>query len=311
MKAFPLIYSRTKNEDFVPDFLARPHDLDVGEALKYVHNAMEGLDTLNTIRYTAFSVGNYCICGGIAGISKVLLERVKSMLPSASMENVSNYLTDCKGRSLACFVGFAIPKSGKYGAMIPNIPLAQYWETYLAYLKHQWLNYNTSSEKLALPEITLKEKLYSSSFCPKIEQIDGHGAIRNFEQNEQSILDYYFDQLLNHDNTDASFISHVLYKFEWKELYFANAAISDELYQALKSSASVPISDMQNTPMSQFKQAQKQKTATTGIGRAQSLIKSTALDEVHEENLKKNKSILPVLLVAGLVILLIILLFVL
>ena len=68
---------------------------------------------------------------------------------------------------------------------------------------------------------------------------------------------------------------------------------------------------MQNTPMSQFKQAQKQTTATTGIGRAQSLIKSTALDEVHEENLKKNKSILPVLLVAGLVILLIILLFVL
>ena len=49
MKGYPLIYSRTKNVDFVPDFLARPKDFDCQTALKYVKNAMENLDFVKGI----------------------------------------------------------------------------------------------------------------------------------------------------------------------------------------------------------------------------------------------------------------------
>ena len=79
MKAYPLIYSRTKNVDFVPDFLTRPENLDCQTALKYVGNAMANLDTLKTIRYSAFSVGDYCICGGISCITKYLVEELKKI----------------------------------------------------------------------------------------------------------------------------------------------------------------------------------------------------------------------------------------
>ena len=251
MKAYPLIYSRTKNEDYVPDFLARPHDLDVAEALKYMHSAMEGLDTLNAIRYTAFSVGNYCICGGIACISKLLVQKVRNLAPAVPMEGVEEYLTDCKGRSLACFIGFAIPRPEVRGNTIPDIALEEYWQTYLTYLKHQWANADTRSEQLTEPEIELREKTYSPLFQPKAEMIAGKNAIRHFEQDAQKILDYYFDQHLNHRNADASFISDILYRLEWDRLHFKNAAVSETLYRSLKQVAEKSLVIAEETSMNQ------------------------------------------------------------
>lgn len=233
MKAYPLIYSRTKNVDFVPDFLTRPKDLDCQTALKYVGNAMANLDTLKTIRYSAFSVGNYCICGGISCVTKYLVEELKKSGSTFDFQAASEYLRDCKGRSTACFIGFAIPKSKVRSGRIPNIPLSKYWEEYLEYLKHQWDKSTTHSEELNFPPVTLDEKTYSSNDKPEFEQIQEKKVIRNQKEKLQGTLDYFFDQILNKGSQD-SFISDID-RNEWDALKFTCASVSDDFYRALKS----------------------------------------------------------------------------
>lgn len=238
MKAYPLIYSRTKNVDFVPDFLTRPKDLDCQTALKYVGNAMANLDTLKTIRYSAFSVGDYCICGGVSCITKYLVEELKKSDITFPSQLVSEYLRDCKGRSTACFIGFAIPKpkpkSEVRSGKIPNIPLSKYWEEYLKYLKHQWDKSTTHSEELNFPPVTLNEKTYSSNYKPEFEPIQGKKVIRNQKEKLQDTLDYFFDKILNKGSQDSSFISDID-RNEWDALKFTYASVSDDFYRALKS----------------------------------------------------------------------------
>lgn len=233
MNAYPLIYSRTKNVDFVPDFLVRPEDLDWQTALKYVENAMANLDTLKTIRYSAFSVGDYCICGGISCITKYLVEKLKKSDITFPSQIVSEYLRDCKGRSTACFIGFAISKSEVRSGKIPDIPLSKYWDVYLEYLKHQWDKSTTHSEELNFPPVTLDEKTYSSNYEPKFELIQGKKVVRNQKENLQGTLDYFFDQILNKGSQD-SFISDID-RNEWDALKFTCASVSDDFYRALKS----------------------------------------------------------------------------
>ena len=235
MKAYPLIYSRTKNVDFVPDFLTRPKDLDCQTALKYVENAMANLDILKTIRYSVFSVGNYCICGGISCVTKYLVEELKKSVSTFDFQAAaaSEYLRDCKGRSIACFIGFAISKSKVRSGRIPNIPLSKYWEEYLEYLKHQWDKSTTHSEELNFPPVTLDEKTYSSNDKPEFEQIQEKKVIRNQKEKLQGTLDYFFDQILNKGSQD-SFISDID-RYEWDALKFTYASVSDDFYRALKS----------------------------------------------------------------------------
>lgn len=236
MNAYPLIYSRTKNVDFVPDFLTRPKDLDCQTALKYVGNAMANLDTLKTIRYSAFSVGDYCICGGISCVTKYLVEELKKSGSTFSSQLVSEYLRDCKGRSTACFIGFAIPKSPKSkvrSGRIPDIPLSKYWDVYSEYLKHQWDKSTTHSEKLNFPPIKLDEKTYSSKHKPEFEPIQRKKVIRNQKEKLQGTLDYFFDLILNKGSQD-SFISDID-RNEWDALKFTCASVSDDFYRALKS----------------------------------------------------------------------------
>lgn len=233
MNAYPLIYSRTKNVDFVPDFLVRPEDLDWQTALKYVENAMANLDTLKTIRYSAFSVGDYCICGGISCITKYLVEKLKKSDITFPSQIVSEYLRDCKGRSTACFIGFAISKSEVRSGKISDIPLSKYWDVYLEYLKHQWDKSTTHSEELNFPPVTLDEKTYSSNYEPKFELIQGKKVVRNQKENLQGTLDYFFDQILNKGSQD-SFISDID-RNEWDALKFTYASVSDDFYRALKS----------------------------------------------------------------------------
>lgn len=233
MNAYPLIYSRTKNVDFVPDFLTRPKDLDCQTALKYVGNAMANLDTLKTIRYSAFSVGDYCICGGISCITKYLVEKLKKSGSTFDFQAVSEYLRDCKGRSTACFIGFAVPKSEVRSGSIPDIPLSKNWSVYLEYLKHQWDKSTTHSEELNFPPVTLDEKTYSSNYKPEFEPIQGKKVIRNQKEKLQGTLDYFFDQILNKGSQD-SFISDID-RNEWDALKFTYASVSDDFYRALKS----------------------------------------------------------------------------
>lgn len=235
MKAYPLIYSRTKNVDFVPDFLVRPENLDWQTALKYVENAMANLDILKTIRYSVFSVGNYCICGGISCVTKYLVEELKKSGSTFDFQAVSEYLRDCKGRSIACFIGFAIPipKSEVPSGSIPYIPLSKNWSVYLEYLKHQWDKSTTHSEELNFPPVTLDEKTYSSNDKPEFEQIQEKKVIRNQKEKLQRTLDYFFDQILNKGSQD-SFISDID-RNEWDALKFTCASVSDDFYRALKS----------------------------------------------------------------------------
>ena len=56
MKAYPLIYSRTKYIDFVPDFLARPDNIDYILANRFTKTAMSQLEMIGKIRYAIFLV---------------------------------------------------------------------------------------------------------------------------------------------------------------------------------------------------------------------------------------------------------------
>ena len=142
-------------------------------------------------------------------------------------------MRDCKGRSTACFIGFAISKSEVRSGKIPDSPLSKYWDVYLEYLKHQWDKSTTHSEKLNFPPVTLDEKTYSSNYEPKFELIQGKKVVRNQKETLQGTLDYFFDQILNKGSQD-SFISDID-RNEWDALKFTCASVSDDFYRALKS----------------------------------------------------------------------------
>lgn len=240
MKAYPLIYSRTKNYDFVPDFLVRPADLEWQKALKYVGDALYELDFVEEIRYSAFSVGDYFICGGLSCLSKNMFRIIKSngnpIVPEDISELAEEFLHDCKGRKIACFIGVAIPKSEIKQSMIPDITPEQYWHIYLEYLRHQWAStQETQSEKLELPPIELNEKHYSSDFVPEFYTVGAHHVIKktDFEANRQRILDYVFHQIMT--GADESLITEIEKRGFWEKTLFRKTVVSDDLFEMLRS----------------------------------------------------------------------------
>lgn len=234
MKAYPLIYSRTKNDDFVPDFLTRPADLDCQTALKYTTSAIANLDTLNGIRYSIFSVGDYCICG-ISCITKTLVNQLVGELNSEIIDKANNYLKDCKGRNIVAFIGFAVPKSEVRNGRIPDIKLSECWTVYQEYLEHQWEKLHTESEKLSSPTVELNEKKYSYLHKPVVEMVHQKYVVKDFHGAEQATLDYFLDRIMNHGK-NVSFISDVTYKSDWDKMYFTYAYVSDTLYKSIISS---------------------------------------------------------------------------
>ena len=240
MKAYPLIYSRTKNYDFVPDFLVRPADLEWQKALKYVGDALYELDFVEGIRYSAFSVGDYFICGGLSCLSKNMFRIIKTngnpIVPEDISELAEEFLRDCKGRKIACFIGIAIPKSEIKQNMIPDITPEQYWHIYLEYLRHQWAStQETQSEKLELPPIELNEKHYSSDFVPEFYTVGAHHVIKktDFEANRQRILDYVFYQIMT--GADESLMTEIEKRGFWEKTVFRKTVVSDDLFEMLKS----------------------------------------------------------------------------
>ena len=240
MKAYPLIYSRTKNFDFVPDFLVRPADLEWQKALKYVGDALYELDFVEGIRYSAFSVGDYFICGGLSCLSKNLFDLIKKssnpIVPDDISELAEDFLRDCKGRKIACFIGIAIPKSEIKQSMIPDITPEQYWHIYLEYLRHQWAStQETQSEKLELPPIELSEKHYSSDYVPEFYTVGEHHVIKktDFEANRQRILDYVFYQIMT--GADESLMTEIEKRGFWEKTVFRKTVVSDDLFEMLKS----------------------------------------------------------------------------
>lgn len=202
MKAYPLIYSRTKNVDFVPDFLTRPEDLDVYAAMPFVQRAMKDLDFSNTIRYTVFRAGDYCICGGIACVSKVLLDELLKTKKKSMEEytEAETFLRDCKGRSISCFIGLAFKKADVPIGIIPEVNLKTYWDIYLKHLKKQWNADATFSEKVTEP-IDIQDKLYPNKNIQTVIR-DGKRVIRRSDYNIQDILDCYFYKILHTDSSE-------------------------------------------------------------------------------------------------------------
>lgn len=195
IKVYPLIYSRTKHVDFVSDFLARPADLDYRIANKFVAFAMENvaMDSNDIQRYVVFSVGKYCIAGTACITSNIALA------------GDEEYIRDKDGRRIQAFIGIAVDKSGNH-TEIPMLSNEKYREIYLKYLKKQWNEPVTHSEKCTEPEIELETTNYDS-FIPQTELILGKNIINEYyyNDNRQRIFNYYFVENLK-NNPLCSFI---------------------------------------------------------------------------------------------------------
>ena len=208
IKVYPLIYTRTKNVDFVPDFLARPENIDYKAANKFVQSAMKDVDKSNDIRNAVFSVGEYCVCFGITANT----EKIAEILGRTTVDK--EYLRDVKGRRIVAFIGFAVNKKDWHDGYIPNLKFSnywEYWEVYLNYLKKQWNNDSTHSEKIAGPEITLDSKLAQGGiFKPDIHPSDGKKKFiykEYADKNMQNLLDYYMNEISK--SPDISFLSGI------------------------------------------------------------------------------------------------------
>lgn len=252
MNGYPLIYSRTKNADFVPDCLARPRDMDYRSALKYVDNVMGGLDFLQEIRHTIFPAGKYCVCG-IACISEKLVEKVRNTSEhfAERYPDVDEYLKDCKGRVIACFIGIAIDRSEAMGR-IPDISLKQYLEVYLTYLKKQWLANDTHSDLMDRADIPLQDKLGMASFLPQKEAFGKRSVVKDYEMHKESVLDYFISEIFS--GKEVSFISGISDMNAWNALNFQTAAVSDSLYNALKTAPTGMINQKTGASESRLKQ---------------------------------------------------------
>ena len=232
MKAYPLIYSRTKYADFVGDFLTRPNDFEWKASLKYINTAMQSLDITNDVRYSAFSIGDYCVCGAVSGLTKNILSKAKMV--SSFIPDCTEYLRDVKGRNIAAFIGIAIHKKDIKNGMIPDVKLDRYWNIYLEYLKKQWDSPSTSSEKIFDAPLEIPEKSYSGTFVPAIEKYGNKTAVMGFESNQQEVLDYFFNEIMN-NKSSTSFVSGIHARPEWDSMPFGFAHAKSNVLTSLKS----------------------------------------------------------------------------
>ncbi len=303
MKAYPLIYSRTKNFDFVPDFLVRPADLEVAEALKYISDAMYEIDFVDSVRYTAFTTEKYCICGGISAISRNLFEIVqqtgKAVVPDEVSESVQQFLKDCKGRKVACYIGIAIPRSELRHGVIPDLSLEQYWHIYMEYIRHQWDSVTeTASEKIAFPPLEIDETTYMTGSKPQMTEIGGRSVIRHsaFLSGQKQILDYVFNEICS--GKRESFIAEIEKKALWDKTVFHTAVVSDVLFPALQAAPSAK--------PAQSTSRLRQTDDSLQIKRAPQPGPSPIQSPLFGQKKKDSPSSLGILLIAAAIILLVI-----
>lgn len=228
IKVYPLIYSRTKNVDCLPDFLARPADLDYRTANKFVEVVTKDVDKdSNDIqRYAVFSVGKYCIAGTACITSNILLAGDEEY----TRDNVNG------GRRIQAFIGIAVDKSGNH-TDIPVLSNEKYREIYLKYLKKQWNETTTHSEECTEPEIELETTNYDS-FIPQTELILGKNIINEYyyNNNGQRIFNYYFAENLK-NNSLCSFIVRKLDLNDIKKSPFNCLIANDFQIKKLKDEA--------------------------------------------------------------------------
>lgn len=233
MKAFPIIYSRTKNCDFVPDFLVRPEDFDYQTAIKYVNSAMKELDFCSEIRYAVFGVGEYSVCCGIACITDILAKKV------GKEADDYEYTRDIGGRRMQAFIGFAFKKTDITLDEIPCITLEQYWNVYLKYLKEQWLTPVTKSTRACSMEIDSKPYIpqkYLNNFHSKGTK--KYVLQDDFKNNSQDILDYYIYSCMH--NRGDSFLSGINRNEHFYDNYFQSLSVSESVAPSINSELNEP-----------------------------------------------------------------------
>ena len=235
MKAYPLIYSRTKYIDFVPDFLARPDNINYILANRFTKTAMSQLEMIGKIRYAIFPVEKY-VCMGIAASTKTIVEAINSRNSKYINQHpdIDEYLKDTKRRKINCFIGVAIPVSEIPRNKIPDITLEEYMDMYLDYLKHQWNNEDkTESETLKEAPLDIRERDYIPSFNIDFEMVGEKKIVKNYESNESSVISYYFHIIAEGKN--ESFVTDINDRNEWNNMLFTSAVVDKNLLPSLKS----------------------------------------------------------------------------
>ena len=129
MKIYPLIYSRTKKQDYISSFLVRPEDIDYAKAVRYANAAIENIKYTAGVRHAVFSVGDYAVYSGTACYTPRLIEMLGEKLNGVDYQE---YQTDEDNRPLAFFIGFAVRKSD-YEGNVPDIDLLKTYQIYLNY----------------------------------------------------------------------------------------------------------------------------------------------------------------------------------
>lgn len=207
MKAYPLIYSRILNDDYPSGFLARPRDLDVSAASKYVIPAMENIQHVGGVRHAVFPAGDYLVYGGVACVAGKLAELI--LQRKAIDFPYEEYQADKAGRPLIFFIGFAVRKYELVRNELPDIDLYSTYKIYLSYLVKQWHNEKATTD--FSEELELETRPYSMKPAPQSLMAGGKHILRNYREDDfQETIDYHFACMAWGRGGDLSFLSNVL-----------------------------------------------------------------------------------------------------
>ena len=210
MKAYPLIYSRTKLVDYVSGFLVRPSDLSADIAAKYVNKSLQDINSSGGIRHAVFPVGNYLVYGGVASASPILIHRIFSESKISELNYpYDTFQTDKSGRPIIFFIGFAIKREDILEAELPDIDLYKTYQIYLSYLKKQWDSVNTKTE---IPNfIELRTITHDTLFHPDEVKWGNYRLVKNYNEAEyKKYIQYYFSEMIRNPSARCSFLSQVL-----------------------------------------------------------------------------------------------------
>ncbi len=283
MKGYPLIYSRTKYHDYVSPFLVMPTELT--DVAVYADNIMFEVDQLNDIRRVVFSANNHLIYG-ICFITYLYYDRLSETNPHfAEKHSIErDYCFDYTKRKTSFFTGVAIPKSELKAGYIPDITMEELWDIYIRFLKEQWELDESEVRciKLDDPVLNISEKKYSSDFIPAIEKIQNINVIKNYTGNEQDMIDYFCNKIINGEK--CSFISDANSKTLCQRLKFTHAVVSESI---VKSLAIQPKPQSINQP--NLSSIKTEKTQTPQLSHVSSNLDQRR-KELEEKRLENEKN---------------------
>lgn len=250
MKVYPLIYSRTKREDYISGFLVRPQDIDHDMASKYVGQALEEVKHAGGIRHAVFSVGKYIVYGGTACISQVLVSRILEEKGISELDyEYKDYQNDKANRPITFFIGFGVKRDSIFRSEdIPQIDLYTTYKIYLDYLKKQWLALTAKTQIIDGNEgIEVDAIQYSETFMPTTVEFDGKYFVKNYDERKyQQVINYYFHQMLCDERKDFSFLSNVLpdtitscTHFKYISIYGISPELYIEKYKPITNKSSI------------------------------------------------------------------------